>query len=161
MWFNIPGFPEYEITKDSKIRHKKSKRLKSIYINCAGYKMVSINRKGKSSPQRVHRLLAFTFILNENKLPHINHRDGNKLNNNLINLEWTNIMLNNQHGFKIGLINNTGEKNGMSKLRDYEALCIKVLLKRGKLSQHKIAQMYGISRSCVGGIKLGRLWKHI
>ncbi len=161
MWYNISGFPEYEITKNGKIRHKKFKKLKSIYINDSGYKMVSINRNAKSSPQRVHRLLALTFIPNLNKMPHINHKDGDKYNNDLSNLEWTNILLNNQHGFKKGLINNTGENNGMSRLKENEVKSIKKILSEGGLSQYKISKIYNVSRSCISGIKLGRLWRHI
>lgn len=161
MWHKIKTHPRYEINKNGQIRHIISKRIKSVYLNDRGYLLVSINIEGKSKPRRVHNLLAQTFIPNPNRYIHVNHIDGNKQNNDLSNLEWTNIKLNNQHAFKKGLINNTGEKNGMSKLKETEVKKIKALLNEGKLSQQKIADIFGVSRSCILGINIGRLWKHV
>ena len=65
--------------------------------------MISISINNKSKPFRVHRLLAMTFIQNIKCYEYINHIDGNKLNNELINLEWVSYSENTQHAIKTGL----------------------------------------------------------
>jgi len=57
---------------------------------------------------RVHRLVALAFIANPNNLPYINHKDENKLNNNVENLEWCDSLYNNTYGDRLNKIR---EKN--------------------------------------------------
>jgi predicted XRE-type DNA-binding protein len=161
MWHKLKEYPMYEISANGEIRHIKSKRLKKTRINDFGYLVVSINQLAKPKMRRVHNLLAQAFIDNPNNYTHINHIDGNKLNNKLSNLEWCNILQNNQHAFKLGLIDNTGEKNGMSKLTKEKVIEIKKLLKSGDLSQYKIANLFNVSRSCVLKIHLCKTWNHV
>ena len=52
----------------------------------------------------VHRLIAITFIPNPNNLSCVNHKDGNKQNNHVSNLEWCTVEYNNKHALKTGLI---------------------------------------------------------
>lgn len=59
----------------------------------------SVNKR-----EYIHRLVAIAFVPNINNKPHINHIDGNKLNNHYSNLEWCTPQENNEHGFKIGLL---------------------------------------------------------
>ena len=119
--------------------------------------MVSFSYGNKSNPHRVHRLLALCFIPNPSKLPHINHIDGNKTNNDLENLQWVTHEDNMKHAFATGLVNNSGEKNGQAKLNPDKVREIKQLLAIG-VSQQKIANSFSVSRSCIQGIKKQRLW---
>lgn len=159
-WHTINSYPDYEITKSGLIRHIKQKKIKSVYLNDAGYKMVSINRNGKSRPERVHRLLMETFVDNPDCKPHVNHKNGNKLDNSFSNLEWCTNVENNNHALALKLIDNRGEKNGQAKLTELKVKEIKTLLSE-KITQQKIADKYGVSRSCILGIHLGLRWKHV
>ncbi len=89
------------------------KQYKGV-INKKGYKMFDIRlqgRKGKRINKPFHRIVAETFIDNPQGKPHINHIDGNKLNNRVDNLEWVTNKENMQHAYKIGLqVNDYGVK---------------------------------------------------
>lgn len=156
----IPSHPRYEISIDGVIRNTANKRVKSQYINSMGYRMISISYANKSKPERVHRLLAETFLPNPSGLPCVNHIDGNKLNNSLENLEWCTHDENMKHAFQTGLANNSGTRNGMAKLNPDKAREIKRMLANGK-SQARIARKFGISRSAVLKINLGQTWKEV
>lgn len=135
----------------------------SQYIGSTGYYMVTLHNKeaNKIKPRRVHRLLCQTFKPNPLNMPEVNHKDGDRLNNRLKNLEWTDHLGNMQHAFKTGLVNNTGIKNGMAKLNEDQVKEIKSLLASG-MSQYKIAaKIGGISRSAVMNIKNRGQWAHI
>jgi hypothetical protein len=159
-YYKIPNHNRYEISKNGIIRNLNNKKIKSQYVSDSGYYMVTFSYDNKSKPQRVHRLIASTFIENPNNYRFINHIDGNKLNNSISNLEWCTHSHNMKHAFDTGLINNTGIKNGMSKLTKENVIQIKVMLKNG-FSQQKIADKFKVSRSCILKINLGKTWAHI
>lgn len=70
------------------LRYRKIPKLKNQQINNKGYFMVCLRVYGKYKTLSVHRLMALTFLENPNNYAYINHIDGNKLNNNIENLEW-------------------------------------------------------------------------
>lgn len=148
----------FEISQSGVIRNVKTKAIKSQYVSDTGYYMITISKNNKSKPYRVHRLLANNFIENPKKLKEVNHIDGNKLNNDLSNLEWVSHFGNMQHAFSTGLANNTGVKNGMAKLNESKVSEIKELLKNG-VSQYKIAEKYNVSRSAILKIHLNKTWE--
>ena len=85
--------------------------------NRNGYAYVNLfNRKNnKHESHRFHRLIAKMFIPNPENKPVVNHIDGNKLNNNVSNLEWATISENTQHAFDNGLAkNDIGEQDSQS-----------------------------------------------
>lgn len=90
--------------KDGRIYkgYKKEKILKNrLYNN--GYYGVVLSKNNKQKNIFIHRILAIYFIPNpENKLE-VNHKDGNKQNNDINNLEWVTKSENQKHAFKIGL----------------------------------------------------------
>ena len=67
--------------------------------DCCGYMQFSYRENGKKYYKRVHRIVAETFLPNPLNLPQVNHIDGNKLNNDVSNLEWCSNAQNTQHGY--------------------------------------------------------------
>ena len=96
----------------SKRVFSKGPNLVKPRINKLGYYRVSIysgNHVSKS--YLVHRLVAMAFIPNPNNLPYINHKDENKLNNNVDNLEWCNSKYNNNYGTRNKRMSKTKTNN--------------------------------------------------
>ena len=73
------------------------------HIGKAGYKQVRLCKNSKSKLWKVHILIAKAFIENPSKFPIINHIDGDKLNNDISNLEWCSFSHNIQHAYDNGL----------------------------------------------------------
>jgi hypothetical protein len=107
IWVPIPDYSMYEISKTGALRkfceNKQYKILKQR-IDRAGYMTVRLYKNSKSSTQLVHRLLALTYIPNEQSKRCVNHINGNKLDNSLSNLEWSTHAENIQHAYNTGLV---------------------------------------------------------
>lgn len=80
----------------------RSRILKTQIDNC-GYERVRISINGHKTTLKIHRVVATTFIDNPNNLPQVNHKDGNKVNNHVNNLEWVSNSENQIHAISIGL----------------------------------------------------------
>jgi hypothetical protein len=92
------------IVSDSRIPRRvfKSRPIKPWNMP-HGYFAVSLSKQGKVKKYTIHKLVCTTFLV---KLPHhqcVNHKDGNKKNNNVSNLEWCTYSHNNQHAYDAGL----------------------------------------------------------
>lgn len=130
--------------------------------NGFGYWRVCLSIENKKKYTLIHKLLAIYFIPNPFNLPVVNHKDGNKKNNSLENLEWCTSSQNNQHGFDNGLIKAPkGEECVRSKLTEKQVLEIKNHLAIGKLKQTEIAKLYNIHPNTINGIKQKTIWKHL
>nr|DAW45505.1 MAG TPA: homing endonuclease [Caudoviricetes sp.] len=148
---------DYEITRNGEIyslKHNKRKLIKG-YIDKYGYRRVLLHIWGKRKKYFVHRLVAMKYIENPNNLPQVNHKDGNKLNNNVENLEWVTAKQNIQHAIK----NNLREANNSSKLNINQVKEIKKLFLTKSMKE--IASMYNVSLSCIKHIHAGHTWKDI
>jgi hypothetical protein len=112
LWLPIKGFEGlYEISDYGRIKtfHKgnktKNKGFKIPGLAADGYHQVQLTRSDKTrSCLYVHRLVGLHFIANPFKKPKINHKDGNKLNNHYLNLEWSTQLENIQHAQATGLM---------------------------------------------------------
>lgn len=115
-WKDVVGFEGlYKVSNLGRIKSISRKIFngKGFYIskeklllqryNKKGYKVVDLCKNSKHYYSLVHRIVAIAFLENINNLPQINHKDGNKQNNNLLNLEWCNNSQNQLHAYKLGL----------------------------------------------------------
>lgn len=92
----------YIISKNGKVYNiKTEKELKPFIIKNCGYLAVNIQlgKRGKYKTMPLHRLIGLGWIPNKENKPIINHKDGNKLNINIDNLEWSTYSENNKHAF--------------------------------------------------------------
>ena len=99
---HIPSHPDYAVDKDGNVYSSKADRLLTQHTE-QGYKRVAI-RSGREYKLKVHRIVAETYIPNPNKLPQVNHIDGDKTNNTVSNLEWVSAKDNMRHAYQTGLV---------------------------------------------------------
>lgn len=127
IWKNIEGFENlYQVSTYGRIKslgngnstntNTKQKRILKTNLSKNGYEKIKLFKDGKRYYFNVHRLVALTFLANDFNKSEVNHKDGNKINNNISNLEWVTASENQLHAFKYGLQKSkTGKDNKQSK----------------------------------------------
>ena len=104
MWREIPGTNgEYMVSNTGKVRTTKTGRILAPAIDARGYERVCLFKKDRDRRYKVHRLVAITFLPNPNGKKQVNHKDGNKRNNCVDNLEWVTNEENMHHSRANGL----------------------------------------------------------
>lgn len=139
IWKPLVGYEtEYLISSYGRlksIKHGKSVMLKPHINTRNGYVYYLVSKNGKSKNSRAHRLVALTFIPTSNTKLQVNHKDGNKTNNRVDNLEWCTQSENMIHAYKMGLEKPRGLK--VIRLDDgkiFETATEAVLSAGGRLS---------------------------
>jgi hypothetical protein len=122
-----------------------------------GYQTVQLSNRKRYT---IHRLVAAAFIGPRPNGMQINHINGVKTDNRVLNLEYCTPSENMKHCFAIGLQSNQGEKHSRSKLKEKDVRHIKHLLSL-KMTQAEIANMYGVSKPLISRINRGKNWSHV
>ena len=99
-WKIINDFPNYMISNYGDIKSIKTNKILKPYITKRGYVYNCLSCNGKTYNLQVHRLVASVFISNALNLTEINHKDENKQNNCVNNLEWCSSLYNKKYGTK-------------------------------------------------------------
>ena len=109
-WKEIIEASNYEISNLGRVRNKPTKKILKGRLSKSGYLQVSVklNETQKFSNRYIHRLVAIYWIENPENKREVNHKDGDKLNNNYTNLEWCNGSINTQHAYDNNLIKDRG-----------------------------------------------------
>ena len=110
----------------------------------------------------LHRLVAIHFLPNPEELPQVNHKDGNRLNNQVSNLEWCSSRANVKHAYSTGLKTNDGTKNPFSILTESEVIQIWAL-RHTKLTAQQIRDKLklNVSISTVKSVRSGKNWSSV
>lgn len=163
-WKQHPKHSLYLISNQGRIKRKpyitthnrlwKEKILKNIAHN-DGYLVVDILQDNKKRTiVLVHRLVAETFISNENNLPEVNHKDGNKQNNYYKNLEWSTRNENEQHSYDIiktshhNLNSRKKHSNNLLKLNKEQRELIKIEYSKGE-SSRQLGKKYNVDHTVI------------
>lgn len=117
------------------VRHTDDKILAEIKTR-HGYSTVNIHKDGVRMVLKVHRLVAFAFIPNPNGKREVNHKNGIKSDNSVVNLEWATRSENNKHAYDIGL-NPKYKKIGLDKCPHCSKVIKKNFIKKHILFHHK------------------------
>lgn len=114
MYKNIDNYENYIIYDNGDVFNLSTKSFLKGSIGENGYKYYRLSKNNKKQMFYAHRLVAEAFLDNSKNLPVVNHKDGNKLNNNINNLEWISYSKNTEHFHK------TIKKGNNQKQEKYE-----------------------------------------
>lgn len=116
IWKDIPGYEHlYKISNMGRIKSLYNYKRNGTNILVPklkkGYYQIGLRKDKKRKWFHIHRLVAITFLSNPNNYKYVNHKDENKLNNCVNNLEWCSMSYNNTYGTRIErVISKTGKK---------------------------------------------------
>ena len=133
----------YEISNQGRIKNPRGKILGGS-THKDGYRFITI--KGKQIP--IHRIVAESFIENEYNKPFVNHKDGNKMNNSVDNLEWVTQQENIQHSCK-NKLQPSKVKTYKGKFTDEQRQQIKDEYNNTDISKRQLALKYNVSHTCI------------
>ena len=153
MGFQTFILDDYEITRDGEVINKKwgGRKIKP-QPNGKGYLRVHIAGR----MYFVHRLVAEKYVPNPDNKPQVNHKDGNKLNNNADNLEWVTNRENRTHAMKNSL-HLQGEDCPWSKLTKK---AVDFIREHTEYNSVELAEMFGVSDSHIRDIRRKKSWKN-
>lgn len=164
IWLPVSGFESrFKISSHGRLLSINGKfggeRVLTTHIDKMGYMATSLRSKPLHRRCRVHTIVAEEFITKPNGATCVNHKDGNKLNNHIDNLEWVTIAENTQHAFRTGLADFNGAKSVHAKLTDKDVMLMRNLYKNN--SRKVLGKIFGVSARHVEDIVKGVCWTHL
>ena len=165
IWKPIADQPLFEVSNFGRIKYLEHRSPRGYRIKeriCKqsrnhGYLTVS-SLQGSKFGALVHRQVAAAFLSNPDQRPEVNHKDGNKENNHISNLEWSTRSENAQHAHNTGLQEAVrGSDNGQAKLTESDV----VQIRNSSETQRVLATRFGVSQNQISKIKRRLLWRHV
>ena len=151
IWKTINNYEGlYEVSNLGRVRDSKG-NIKPMYKQNKGYSCLSLYVNGKIYHPTIHRLVAEAFLTKKEGLNQVNHKDGNKDNNCVDNLEWCNQAQNYQHGMKHYFYSHN-ENHYFAKLTNEQVKCIPTLFNIG-FTRATIARILNINPSSIEAIE--------
>lgn len=151
-----PKNNQYIVYPDGKIFSKISNRILNTITSKYGYLYVTIDNKKVS----VHKLVASTYLPNLENKKEINHKDGDKTNNHVSNLEWVTSKENKKHAWELGLYTHQCENHHRTDLTEQLVRSVCERLQDGARNID-VAKEFNISKETVANIKSKRVWKSV
>ena len=130
------------------------------WIASNGYLYIALKRNGKRKKYLVHRLLGEVFVPGFNKNLTINHLNGNKLDNNIENLEWIPLADNTKHQWEAGLVDLRGSNHPGAKLTPKQVKAIRKMIALG-VPDNCIATLSPVSCKIISRIRNGCAWNNV
>lgn len=158
---SIPGYENYLISENGQVYSLKSKKIRKIQLHnrYSPYKYIRIyDNQHKLRTKKIHTLVAITYIGPRPLGCVINHKDGNKLNNHIDNLEYISNELNLRlaRQYKPWFKCQKGSNNYSAKLTEDEVRAIR----SSNLPRRQLGLLFGVSLSTISNIVNNKQWRH-
>jgi len=156
----LQNYPNYLVFENCLIINKNTMKELHPWMNHS-YLCVKLGNENGFKRVPLHRVICEAFHPNPENKPYINHKDGNKLNNLPINLEWCTSKENTRHAMKTGLFKPGGENNGRAKLSESDVKFIRKMCNHKKYHKRELANMFNVSLTQIYNVANRKLWKHV
>ena len=151
---------DYKISNLGNVKRSGSEKNMKFSISNSGYKVYHLYKDAVRTHFYAHKLVAEYFIPNPNNKKVVNHKDGNKMNCHVENLEWTTSSENNTHAYRNNLkLSIKGMNKKDSKLTDDAVRFIRSTI--GVISNSNIARKYSVSTAVICNVRKNKAWKHV
>lgn len=167
-WRAVPNWPEYEVSAHGRVRRiaayrsTYNGRVLRATPNPKGYPSICLSRRNQRRSFMVHTLVAAAFLGPRPVGLVVNHKDGDKTNNHVSNLEYVTYGENLRHAIDTGLWQAArGSRHGDAKLTEADVLEIRRLYANGAASQTQIARAYAVTQGAISLITRGLTWRHV
>lgn len=164
IWKPVKNFePRFRISSHGRVMSIGGKFggefILKTYISKMGYRETQLRMKPLLRKVRVHTLVAEHFIGDKppGQRMTVNHKDGNKLNNHVSNLEWIEARDNSKHAAVMGLMAK-GSRHSQAKLTEEKVLEMRRLYFQEKKTQKEIGNIFGVCRRQAGDVITGKNW---
>jgi hypothetical protein len=122
--------------------------------------MINLRASGKRYTVFVHRLVALAYLPNPTNAPFVNHKDFNRENNHVNNLEWVTAKQNINYSLENGRLPR-GETSYLSKLTDEKVKQIRELRKTQNVSLTQLAKQFEVCFQCIHHVVTNKTWRHL
>ena len=165
-WLPIVGYEGlYKVSDFGRIMRTKDMpgtfdgKILKPHLNRGGYQTINIYKNGKRHIFTVHRLVMEAFVGIRPNNMQVNHKDGDKTNNHLDNLEYVTISENHRHAFRTGLKSQRGDSANNRKISESDVPKIRKFLKEE--TQEAVAARFNVCRATIGNIATGKSWWYV
>lgn len=160
-WLPVVGFELlYLVSRWGQVFSLISDKVLKPGAHTRGYVQLTLCKNGRYYNKLVHRLVMEAFVGPCPEGMQVNHKDGDKLNNCLSNLEYVTKSENEKHAHKTGLKNQAGSLNGYSFFIEKDIPIIRQRYSDGETQQF-IADDYGVCRETIRAIVNRKNWKNV
>lgn len=149
-------YPMYRIYNTGKIYSEYYKKFIHQHDDNSGYLQVTLKGIYGRKTIKTHILVAKAFLPNPNRLPEVNHKDCNKYNNKVTNLEW----VDKHENMKYASLFSYKNRESLSPLTQDHVRLIPILLEYG-FSIKLIASLYKVGHVTIRNIIQKKTWKHL
>ena len=163
--------PDYEVSDQGRVRRTTAAQGTSIgyvltpFLQTSGYWMVILRHHNERRPVTVHKLVATAFLGPRPRGQEVNHKDGDKANNKVANLEYCTRSYNNRHAYwhgrRIVVPHVKGSAHGLSKLTEDKVREIKRLKRDENMTGRERAKRFGVNTSVISEIDNNKAWTHV
>lgn len=173
IWRPVVGFPRYEISQYGTVRltvdtmrnqhENKAGKIMKTHITRKGYEYVQLSNGSSRKSVSIHRLVLMAHVgMPPSEKAQCNHKDGNRRNNHISNLEWCDQTYNLEHSYRVlGRQPIRGENAYLAKLTPEKVISIRQLIATGLYSYAAIGKMFGVSWNAIRNIAIKKTWKHV
>ena len=162
MWSNLIYngivYSDFLINKNGEVKNTKTNHVYKNYVQSSGYVVLTLpmGKRGKVKTIRLHKALAEAFIPNPNNYKVVHHKDEDKSNYSLNNLEWTTNKLNTTYHLQ-EIHKDTSFFNNR-KLTKQDINFIKN--NKGKISYSKLAELFNVSKTTIVNVMNDKLYNN-